>query len=906
MPYATSIPSSISRTSRIRSKPRDQDPNGSSANRKLPDIWRAWAEYRPERHHAHGGLGQIVIAHQQELDRPVALKRIRPDRLHGKARNRFLREAVITAKLQHPGIVPIYGLGHDDDGPFYTMPFIRGQTLLEALEAFERDDPVWRNPGPCSLKFRGLLQQFVTVCNTMAYAHDEGIIHRDLKPSNIMLGPYGEALVMDWGLAKPFHRDGSPAEPQDEEEAAPSPSPSPDDLTATGIVLGTPQYMSPEQARGQPAGPASDIFSLGLILYAILTGKSAFDDANPRGAAALIALREPAVVPPRQRDPRLPPALEAICLKALAARPQERYPSARILAEDIAKWLADEPVSAWREPWPVRARRWVKRHRTAVAATAAACTAALLLGAVSMYSHQRQLRQEISAAEAALARAEQIRSDARADWSERLDAKAWDRADALASDAADRDSPRLPSGLRRRLQALAEGTNAEALEARLDAALLNDLAAIRAARNDPFYNADSEYGLAFGKRGLPLDAGVPATTAAMHQSRPRPVAVQIASYLDDWTLLLKGKIDTRDRMDRITALARTLDPDPWRNALRDALSLPGRVERDHAFLRLAAAPDVSAQPSPTITLLAAALREAGQPHAAIKLLEPARFRHRDPWIHQELGLSLRLARPTRGDAALRAFTAATTLRPEMGLELARELRARGQTDEAISVLAEVARRQPEALNFYTLGAMLYEVGRNTEATEMFHRAVASSRARLSTGIDDFETHRQLGLSLVKVEDFAGAIPELRAAIRLKPDSADAHDNLARGLLLSFERFSGDLTEAVAEWRESVRLQPGVARYRVNLGIALYRVGDLAGAKTEARQQFGSSPTSRPPMTPCASFCTSRVIGRAPSRRRAKRSGSSPILPRPTPTWATPWESQVTWLAASLSSGRRSA
>ena len=105
----------------------------------------------------------------------------------------------------------------------------------------------------------------------MAYAHDQGIVHRDLKPSNIMLGPYGETLVMDWGLAKPFDRDGSTDE---SEEDAPSPSPSPEDLTATGMVLGTPQYMSPEQAKGQPAGPASDIFSLGLILYAILTGKS--------------------------------------------------------------------------------------------------------------------------------------------------------------------------------------------------------------------------------------------------------------------------------------------------------------------------------------------------------------------------------------------------------------------------------------------------------------------------------------------------------------------------------------------------------------------------------------------------------------------------------------------------------
>ncbi len=239
----------------------------------------------------------------------------------------------------------------------------------------------------------------------------------------------------------------------------------PTDLTATGIVLGTPRYMSPEQARGQPAGPASDIFSLGLILYAILTGKSAFDDASLLGEDALKAVREAAVVPPRRRDPSLPRALEAICLKALSARPEDRYGSARSLAEDIAKWLADEPVSAWREPWPVRGRRWVKRHRTAVAATAAACAAALILGGISLYSYQGQVRQETLAAEAALARADQIRSDARAAWSERLDATAWERVEALAADAADRDSARLPAGLRRQLQVLARGAKAEAEDA---------------------------------------------------------------------------------------------------------------------------------------------------------------------------------------------------------------------------------------------------------------------------------------------------------------------------------------------------------------------------------------------------------------------------------------------------------
>ena len=125
-----------------------------------------------------------------------------------------LREAEITAGLQHPGIVPIYGLGQDDDGPFYTMPLIEGQTLQEAIEAFHADRSLSRESGQGSLRFRELLQKFVTVCDTVAYAHGQGVVHRDLKPSNIMLGRYGETLVMDWGLAKHFGTDDADGEPE--------------------------------------------------------------------------------------------------------------------------------------------------------------------------------------------------------------------------------------------------------------------------------------------------------------------------------------------------------------------------------------------------------------------------------------------------------------------------------------------------------------------------------------------------------------------------------------------------------------------------------------------------------------------------------------------------------------------
>jgi serine/threonine protein kinase len=373
----------------LASMPVDQDGDGAVANRGLPGHLRATDIYRIQQFHAHGGLGEVLCARQDELARNVAVKRIRPDKLRDASRRRFLREAVITARLQHPGIVPIYSLGRDDDDPFYTMPFIQGETLQEAITAFHGDESLSRDPGRWGLWLRVLLQRFITVCNTMAYAHDQGIVHRDLKPSNIMLGQYGETLVMDWGLAK---RLGSDEDAAEDAVGAPSPGPLSEENTSTGEVLGTPRYMSPEQTTGQPVGPASDLYSLGVILYTVLTGKPPYREASPEDL--LQPVREGAVVPPRARDKRISRALEAICQKAMSVRPDDRYPSARAMADDITAWLADEPVSAYPEPWSFRSRRWIGRHRTLILVGAIG----LLLATAIAVGERERLRELVNEA----------------------------------------------------------------------------------------------------------------------------------------------------------------------------------------------------------------------------------------------------------------------------------------------------------------------------------------------------------------------------------------------------------------------------------------------------------------------------------------------------------------------------
>jgi PAS domain S-box-containing protein len=282
--------------------------------------------------HGTGGIGQVWLGRDRHLDREVAIKELLPE-MAGRARiaARFLREARLTAQLQHPGIVPVYELASRSGAgqTFYTMRLVRGRTLTDAILAYHRQRAEGRAD---PLDFAGLLTAFAAVCNTIAYAHSRGVLHRDLKGDNVVLGDFGEVIVLDWGLAKHL---GQPDEPAATGEADATADPH---LTMQGDIVGTPAYMAPEQAEGRQddIDQRTDIYGLGAIFYEILTGRPPFVGTTTLDVLMQAVRGNPP--PPRALCADVPAGLEAICLKALAKDPAQRYASAEDLAQEVQRW----------------------------------------------------------------------------------------------------------------------------------------------------------------------------------------------------------------------------------------------------------------------------------------------------------------------------------------------------------------------------------------------------------------------------------------------------------------------------------------------------------------------------------------------------------------------------------------
>lgn len=293
----------------------------------LPDL--SGTRYLLVERLAQGGMGTIYVVEDRELGRQVALKVLSDAHPSTEALLRLEREARILARLEHPSIVPIHERGVLGDGrTFYTMKLVRGDRLDQVAGK--------------GASTTDLLRIFERICEAVRFAHAHGVIHRDLKPQNVMVGPFGEVLVMDWGVAK--LKEG-----EDVERAPTSPPiPASDQATAHGTIVGTPAYMAPEQKAGRLdlVDESTDVYALGAILHFILTGRAPAEAGSHR---------------------RVPRRLNAICEKAMAPDGRDRYKDVSKLAQDVSCFLLGEPVAAYREGLLERTGRWAVKHRTPIA-----------------------------------------------------------------------------------------------------------------------------------------------------------------------------------------------------------------------------------------------------------------------------------------------------------------------------------------------------------------------------------------------------------------------------------------------------------------------------------------------------------------------------------------------------------
>jgi tetratricopeptide (TPR) repeat protein len=660
----------------------------------------AWADlpevpgYRVLREIARGGMGRVLAAHDLALDREVALKVL----LSGSPADRFLRESLLTARLPHPGIPPVHALGTLADGsPFLAMKLVAGRTLAQELMAPERTD---------------LLGVFAQVCQAVGFAHSRGIVHRDLKPANVMVGAFGEVQVMDWGLAKEIGAADA-TDPDAPRGVGALPG-----QTQVGVVLGTPAFMAPEQARGEAADARADVFALGGILCVILTGQPPFG----RGSAAEI-VRRAAAADLAEAYARLDGCgadaeLVDLCRRCLSADAVDRPADGRTVAEAVAAYRAgveERLRQAERERAAAAARQAELRKRRRVQLALGLALALLLVGGsgFAWWQSQRLGRN----AEAVAGLLDQCQEALKAGDA----AKAAVTLEAAQNRAAEGGASRLAGWLQ---------------QAQEDLAVLRDLDAIDQFRWAPVESkwpnaavVAARYREALARFGADPDAVPPAKAAARVS----------ASAVRERLMAALDRLLRQEKTAGVREALQVLDPDLYRDAVRDAVQA-GATAR---VAELVGRPAALEQPGWFVAVLGED-KAVGLERRRELLVAAIRRRPNDLTLVMTQGETYPLNQRDGADERAQWYQAAVAVAPGNAAShnnLGLALQDKGDLDGALAECREAIRLNPK----------------------------------------ESISHNNLGVALGSKGDVEGAIAEYREAIRLDPKQSFSHSNLGLAL-----------------------------------------------------------------------------------------------------------------------------
>jgi serine/threonine protein kinase/Flp pilus assembly protein TadD len=784
-------------------------------------------DFRILREVGRGGMGVVYEAEQLSLHRRVALK-VLPlaGGLDPRQLQRFKTEAQAAALLHHTNIVPIHAVGCERGVHFYAMQFIDGQTLAQLInERRASEKPPTTECGPsefgspartpaahsavptpsCRTRevFHTAAMLGIQAALALDHAHVHGVIHRDIKPANLLLDASGCLWVTDFGLAR-LHDDN--------------------DLTMTGDLLGTLRYMSPEQAQARRGylDHRTDIYSLGATLYEFLTLHRAIEGGDRQEILRKIAQEEPAA--PRTVNVAIPRELETIVQKAMNKEPESRYATARELADDLERFLRDEPILARRSTLLQRARRWARRHRPVMVSAAVALLAALavLAGSVGWIMRDRAARHAkwTSDIEAALKDGQRFQKEGLWPYAQ----AAARRAEGLLQDGM--AEPALAERVRSLLRNCAEQEADVRLVAGIEAIRLRQAG----VKDDGFLlnRSRAEYQEAFGTYGLRSDVTTPEQAAALVRRRPPSVRSILLAALDHWSILANS--ENAREAGWLRQLLSAADSDPWRQGVRAAREKNDRQEMEE----LAREVDTAVQPPEALFVLELGLRELGAREAGLALLRRAQQAFPgDFWINHDLGTALGGCQPPQNEEAIRFLTVAVALRPDsagLRLDLSKTLGRAERLDDALVACRQAIGLKPDfSMAHLDLGVLLARKGHLDEA-------VAACRRACELNPDYGHAYYDLGLFLYRMGRVDEALAPFRRAVDLMPDESEAHSKLGRVLA-----DKGQLAEAAAAWRRASRLKPDDGDACYNLGTLLINMGRADKALAPLRRAIGLMP-----------------------------------------------------------------